>query len=237
MFQLLSKLYFLQNLLGKLVSLWPPVLTHNLGKYLALKKAFYLTSLENLQGDYLEFGTFTGSSFACALQCAKRPGLKEAHTEMKFFGFDSFEGFGELDEGDKHPFYTDINFKTDYKSVQKRLQNVAGKRKNNIKLIKGFFDKTCKGVDPKSYGIDQAAIILIDNDTFSAALDCLNFCTPLIQEGTILIIDDAFSYKGSLTKGVHGAMQTWLEKNNTIRLRKVSDYGMGGEMFIVAQCV
>ena len=39
---------------------------HNLGKYHALKKAFYLTALENLHEDYLEFGVFTGGSFVFA---------------------------------------------------------------------------------------------------------------------------------------------------------------------------
>jgi O-methyltransferase len=234
MFQFLSKLYFLQNVLSLLVSLISPVLVHNLGKYFALKKAFYLTALEDLQGDYLEFGVFTGSSFVCALNCSKRSGIKNAHRQMRFFGFDSFEGFGELPEFDQHPFYKDLNFETSYQSVNKRLLKAAGSRRGDVVLVKGFFDDTLNQ-GPQKYGINKASIILIDNDTHSAALDCLSFCTQIVQEGTILIADDSFSYRGSEKKGVHGAIATWLEKNPYISLRKVSDYGMGGEIFIVSE--
>ncbi len=87
MFQFLSKLYFLQNMLSLLVSKLSPVLIHNIVKYFAVKKAFYLTSLEELDGDYLEFGVFTGSSFVCALNCYKS--IKNRKS-MRFFGFDSF---------------------------------------------------------------------------------------------------------------------------------------------------
>jgi O-methyltransferase len=113
MFQLISKLYFLQNLLGWFITkLIPPFLVHNLGKYFTLKKAFYLTGLEDLKGDYIEFGVFTGSSMACALQAARSTRVPYAHKKIGFFGFDSFEGFGELDEKDKNPFYTNLNLQT-----------------------------------------------------------------------------------------------------------------------------
>jgi hypothetical protein len=231
MFQFLSKLYFLQNILSYFVSKISPVLIHNLGKYFAIKKAFYLTSLEELDGDYLEFGVFTGSSFVCALNCARN--AKNADN-INFFGFDSFEGFGDLEKEDEHPFYKDLNFKTDYNSVSNRVKKSSGKRKNNVHLIKGFFNKSLVN-GAHSFGIKKASVILIDNDTYGAALDCLNFITPIIQEGTIIIADDAFSYKGSNKKGVKGAINFWLHSNENISLRKISDYGMGGEIYIVSE--
>jgi len=231
MFQFLSKLYYLQNILSLIVSKISPVLIHNLGKYFAIKKAFYLTSLEELDGDYLEFGVFTGSSFVCALNCTRNA---KNRGQINFFGFDSFEGFGELEKEDEHPFYKDLNFKTDYNSVLRRVKKASGARKNNVHLIKGFFNVSL--IDgPTSFGINKAAVVLIDNDTYSAALDCLNFITSIIQEGTILIADDSFSYKGSDKKGVKGAINFWLKLNSNITLRKVSDYGMGGEVYIVCE--
>jgi O-methyltransferase len=234
MFQFLSKLYALQNLLSVFVSSISPVFVHNLGKYLALKKAFYLTGLEGLQGDYLEFGVFTGSSFVCALNCSRRSGIRHAHRKMRFFGFDSFQGFGELAEIDQHPFYKDINFETSYNSVSKRILRAAGARRNNVILTEGFFNETLRQ-GPDRYGIEKVSIVLIDNDTYSAALDCLTFCTDVMQEGAILIADDSFSYRGSSVKGVNGAIASWLETNPHISLRKLSGYGMGGEMYIVSE--
>lgn len=155
---------------------------------------------------------------------------------MKFYGFDSFEGFGELDEKDAHPFYVDLNFKTDFEVVKKRLKKVAGKRKKDVNLIQGFFNETCVDATKKEYGLTKASVILIDNDTYSAAMDCFAFCTSLLQHGTIIILDDAFSYRGATDKGVHGAMQAWLAANPLVRVRLLSHYGMGGEVYIVADC-
>ena len=53
---------------------------------------------------------------------------------MIFFGFDSFAGFGEVDNFDKHKFYTDINFKTDYEKVLNRIRKII----QNDRLIKVF---------------------------------------------------------------------------------------------------
>ena len=230
MFQFLSKLYFLQNLLSFFTSKISPVLIHNLGKYFTIKKAFYLISLEELDGDYLEFGVFTGSSFVCALNCSKK--LKNSST-INFYGFDSFEGFGELDKHDQHPFYKDLNFKTNYENVLKRVKKSAGSRKDNVHLVKGFFNQTLNA-GPEFIGIKKASIILIDNDTYSAAQDCFTFLSSIIQESTIIILDDAFSYKGSKQKGVYGALNSWLTTNPNIKLRKISNYGMGGEVYIVS---
>lgn len=230
MFQILANLFFLQKLLATfIVKLIPPFAVHNIGKYFALKKAFYLASLEELKGDYLEFGVFTGSSLSCALICGEKN-----QSINDFYGFDSFDGFGELEEDDKHPFYTALNFKTDYEKVKSRLERQAGKN-SNLKLIKGFFNETLDPSSPDHYGINKAAIILLDSDTLTSAKSCLNFCTSILQEGTILILDDFFSYRGSTEKGVYGAFIEWQEKNPNIVLRKVSDYGMGGVMYIVAK--
>ena len=123
MFKALSQAIFLQNILAKLIAWFPGVADHNVGKYFALKRAFFLTSLEGLEGDYLEFGVFTGSSLGAAIEFSKRP-MVPPQRPMSFFGFDSFRGFGKLDEKEsEHPFYRDQNFETDVNLVAKRLQN------------------------------------------------------------------------------------------------------------------
>jgi len=232
-FNFISKLYFLQNLLGGIVSyIIPPFFIHNLGKYFAIKKAFYLSDIENLEGDYVEFGVFTGSSMACAIQCARSSRVGKIGTS-RFFGFDSFCGFGDLPEGDKHPFYTNVNFETKYDSVSKRLNKLASKEQK-VYLVKGFFNETCDDVSPEKYGIGKASVILFDNDTYTAAKSCFKFCDTIIQEGTILIIDDYFSYKGNEKKGVCGAFWEWQKSNKKFNFRRISDYGMGGCIFIAS---
>ena len=93
MFRFITSLSFLNDLLIWIIAIFfPPIAVHNIGKYFALKKAFYLTSIDGVEGDYIEFGVFTGSSMSCALQCARTTRLGNLKETSRFYGFDSFEG-------------------------------------------------------------------------------------------------------------------------------------------------
>ena len=140
-FGILGRLEFLQVIASKFIAGINPAVIHNIEKYYAIKKVHYLTAVEHLEGDYLEFGVFTGSSFTHSIRCTRSmekiyPGIKNC----KFFGFDSFEGFGLLDEGDEHPFYTDENFETSFATVYKRVASAAGSYQFELK--EGFFEES-----------------------------------------------------------------------------------------------
>ena len=97
---------FLQNLAASIISFFPAIIENNISKYLAIKKAFYLTGLDHTPSSYLEFGVFTGSSFNFAMKINKK--LKFlGNSECDFIGFDSFQGFGEIEKNDQHPFFKD----------------------------------------------------------------------------------------------------------------------------------
>ena len=70
-FGLLSKIEILQKIPSIIFANLNPAITHNLEKYKAIKKAFYISSIEEIHGDYFEFGVFTGSSFCHSIRCAK----------------------------------------------------------------------------------------------------------------------------------------------------------------------
>ena len=150
--------------------------------------------------------------------------------QTKFFGFDSFEGFGKLSEDDLHPFYIDINFKTDYDKVRSRVKKLS--IDDNFSLVKGFFSDTLKHT-PKYYNIEKSKIIFMDCDTHSSTKEAFDFCLSTIQKGTFIILDDFFSYKGNKNKGVAKAFNDFLQENN-FEVRRVFDYGMGGTVFIVS---
>jgi len=85
-FSILSKFYFLQNISSNLIAHVNPDIVHNIGKYFARKKAFYLSSLEEIDGDYYEFGVYTGSSFSHAIRCAKSSiHLNKSFSKMHFY--------------------------------------------------------------------------------------------------------------------------------------------------------
>jgi O-methyltransferase len=231
-FGFLSKLNFLQNWLSYFLAKVNPAIIHNIEKYYIIKKVHYLSAIENIEGDYLEFGVYTGSSFCHSLRCCKS--TEKLNTKVigtKFFGFDSFAGFGKIEENDKHPFYTDSNFATSFVNVNKRVNKIKGNYQ--CKLIKGFFNETLKA-GAESFGIKYSRIIFIDSDTYSSANEALLFSIPTIQEGTYIIVDDFYSYKGNTSKGVAKAFYDFLNKANC-EVREVFTYGMGGKVFVISK--
>lgn len=230
-FGFLSKLDFLQNWASGFIARLNPAVIHNLEKYYVLKKVHYLSAIEDVEGDYLEFGVFTGSSFCHSIRCCKKMStLNRKLLTTRFFGFDSFAGFGALSEEDKHPFYTDENFSTSLSQVKKRVEKVA----QNLKfhLVPGFFsDSLKKGA--AALGISKSRIIFIDSDTYASAAEALTFCLPTIQNGTFIILDDYFSYKGSEDRGVAKAFSEFLEQGR-FSVRHVFVYGMGGTVYVVS---
>lgn len=228
---ILKNFLFMQNIASFILSRISPTIEHNVQKYQALRKAFYLTALEHLKGDYLEFGVFTGSSFVFALRINRRlKALGDFGT--RFFGFDSFSGFGKVDEKEKHPFYLDINFSVNQERVMRNIRNHG--RGEKIELIKGYFENTLAGKSATDVGVKAARVVLIDCDLQNASMLALQYAKPVLQLGTVVLLDDFFSYKGSETRGTAGAFNEFCEANPQIKFRRIFDYGYGGVGYIVS---
>lgn len=220
---------FIQNLVGKIHSIIPPVVSHNLAKYEALKKAMYQTALEHTTGDYLEFGVFTGSSFNYAMQINRK--LKYlGDMQTSFYGFDSFKGFGEKDKDDQHPFFVDDIFSINEKKVKKNIKKLS--RGSKFRLIDGFFEDSIKGKSANEFGITNARVVLVDCDLRAPTEIALDFIKPTIQEGTIILFDEYNCYKGNVKKGEYVAFEKFKEGLSEFSFRRIFDYGYSGRAFI-----
>ena len=102
---------------------------HNSLKFKQIFQIWYCVKQDNIPGEYVEFGVFKGKSLYHSWKCAKKLKLKD----ITFYGLDSFEGFPV----ENHNFYIKENFHTSYHKVEKTFKN-----KENVRLVKGFFDKT-----------------------------------------------------------------------------------------------
>jgi hypothetical protein len=234
-FGILAKINFLQDMASFIISKISGPVVHNIEKYAMLSKLFYYTACENISGDYLEFGVYTGSSLCHAIRCDAMnrryapPPPQSIEVKTRFYGFDSFDGFGNIDKIDEHPFYLAENFVADYKKVQKRI----AKFKNaEVKLVKGFFNESLiNGAD--FFGIKKARIIFIDSDTYGAAKDVLNFCRPVLQVGTVIVFDDWLSYRGQTETGEMKAFNEFVATTG-IGYIEYGKYGAcGGVAYIV----
>ena len=230
-FGILSRFEFLQDWASALIAGINPAVVHNVAKYHTLKKVHYLSAIEDIDGDYLEFGVYTGSSFCHSIRCCRKlAGLNPRILNACFFGFDSFAGFGTLSEGDQHPFYTDNRFDTSLAQVDRRVSRVA--RDITYRLVPGFFSDSLKA-GALHYGILKSRVIFVDSDTYSSASEALTFSLPTVQNGTFFVLDDYYSYRGSEEHGVARAFSEFIEHGG-LKVRQVLTYGMGGSVYVVS---
>ena len=223
---------FIQNFFGSLVSLVPPYLEFSIGKYLGIKKAFYITAHDKTFGSYLEFGVFTGSSFNFAMKVNIKIDNLFGNSNCDFYGFDSFKGFGNIEINDEHPRFNDETFSVNEEKILKNIKKNAKGQK--YKIIKGFFQDTLKK-NPENYDIKKARVIMIDCDLKSATLLALNFSKDILQKGTIILFDDYIFYKGDQSKGEYAALEEFKKQNPQIKFREAFEYGYGSKAFIVSE--
>jgi hypothetical protein len=221
---------FLQNFAASIVSYIHPFLEANVAKYMAIKKAMYITATDQTYGSYMEFGVFTGSSFNFAMKINKQIEKIFGKANCEFIGFDSFQGFGKINEDDRHHFYKDETFSVNVEKVLKNIKKSA--KGQQMRIIKGFFHETIKDKTTQDLNIDKARVVLIDCDLKESTRLALEFIRPSIQEGTIILFDDYIWFKGSKKKGEYSAFNDFKNKYPEILFRRVFDYGYGSRAFI-----
>ena len=249
--QIIKKiLYPLRLLLTKLI------IKDNLQDNSPIDLASQFIISEGVEGDYYEFGCFNGASFVKAYKLinyynnewnnfertsqafSDKDLAKKAFSEMSiykpsFYAFDSFKGLPEIKNIDKnHPIFSKGRYDCTRESFESNLKN------NNVDLskvniIEGFYEDTLNNKIKDKFNIKKASIILIDCDLYNSAKLVLEFITDIIQDGTILIFDDWFAYKGNPLKGEQLATKEWLEKNKNIKLIPFSRFGIYQKSFII----
>lgn len=222
---------FIQNFVASVISFISPYLENTIAKYLAIKKAFYITAHDETTGNYLEFGVFTGSSFNYAIKVNKQIEKIFGESHCEYIGFDSFAGFGKVKDEDKHPSFTDEIFSVNKEKVIRNISRTAKGVK--FKLVVGFYQNTIKNKEPNDLNIRQKSrVIMIDCDLKESTELALNFIKSTIQKGTIILFDDFLDYKGGIYKGEYGAFKEFQEISPNIRFRRAFDYGYRGRAFI-----
>lgn len=143
-----------------------------------------LNGANNL-GDYLEFGVSHGSSLLFVYQTLQ----KYKFSEVRLFGFDSFEGLPEEATYDDDGIWTPGAFYAEEKNVREYLSK-EGVNWEKVKLTKGWFKDTLKPSFIEENNIIKASVIMIDCDMYISAKEALDFCVPLIKDKTIIFFDD-----------------------------------------------
>ena len=207
----------------------------------------YVTK-NQISGDYLEFGVWKGNSFIefynqieAYSEMFYGPGgtlrksgrnIPNMFKDMRFHAFDSFEGLSKPSSGNESIQYFEGNYKAEETLFRERLQE-AKIDLSRVTITKGWFSDTLTQKTAKKLNIKDIAICYIDCDLIEPAKSALNFITPYLKTGSILIFDDWFRNKGYTNQGIQGAALDWLAENKNIFLQHYYNSDTRTVLFIV----
>ena len=186
------------------------------------------TTKNNIKGDLIECGVAQGGCAALMASVA----FESNKNDRKLWLFDSFEGLPEAGEKD----FSNNNKKSagkfirpldqgsclgTYQQVEKLLLSKFKFNKNNIKMIKGWFENTLPIYKNK---IDKISVLRIDADWYESTKCCLeNLYDKVVKDGFIIIDDYGTCF------GAQRAVDEFL-KEKKLSVKLVHD-GRGGCYF------
>lgn len=182
---------------------------------------------EGLRGDYLEFGVFRGETFAHAHHRGR-----QRLPWMRYFAFDSFEGLPAPEGVDAGAEFAEGQFACSQADFEKFL-NDSGADSDRIVIVPGWFDDSLVPELRAQHELRVCTIAYIDCDLYQSAVPVLEFLTPLVRQGTILLFDDWYCFRADPGRGVQRAASEWLEKNPHLSLDRWHPFSHHGQSFFV----
>jgi hypothetical protein len=183
-----------KEILATLPTVRIPALFNEADRFYSYKLISIVKAVEavTLSGDFAEFGVYTGrcARFLSTFLVGPR----------KLFLFDSFEGLPQDWVGQ----WKAGSFKIDAKDIPKFTNP-------NVRIIKGWFKDTAPTL---SAMIDAPlALVHVDGDLYSSAIDALCNIDDRIAPGTIILFDEyAMENQGQFADDEHRALHDYAAK-------------------------
>jgi hypothetical protein len=218
-----------------------------------MEKVAWFVAAEKVEGDYLEFGVFRGDGFARsfhALRAAfeerirparEAPGDAEAEERraiwdrMRFFAFDSFQGLPELEGIDQ--VSQDFRKGQYAAGVETFRGNIAaqGVPLDRVTCVPGWYEDTCNPETLARHRIEKAAIVYVDCDLYHSTRSVLSCLAPVLQDGTVIVFDDWFCYRGNPDLGEQRAFNEWRATLPDFRMTEYHREGYARNSFIASR--
>ena len=148
---------------------------------------------------YFEFGVHKGGSMLKFISAAKKfcRRYREPLNSFYIYGFDSFRGLPEKQEGDDLGNWYTGKYACGLETVKKTVTD-TGFPDSNLFLIPGFYQESLTSNLRKQLQIDSVipAIVNIDCDYYSSTKTILEWLHPLLLSGTVIHFDDIWSFDG-----------------------------------------
>jgi hypothetical protein len=177
---------------------------------------------------FYEFGLYKGFSF----WFAERVSLDYTGSDFHLYGFDSFQGLPESDVDKTDRFWSKGTYTASYEYVLGKLEKYGSDR-NRFSLYKGYFSQKLWDKLNKTEKFLPVSICVIDADIYESCVEVLRFISAYLVVGSILIFDDFNVFEKDESHGERKALKEFLQRNPSIKLEHLFDFGELGAAFKV----
>ena len=189
--------------------------------------AFKALRFNGIDGDYAEFGSWGGRTFALAYQESRRHG----HV-ARLWAFDSFAGLPEpRDERDEHPEWRRGKMSTNVDEFHS-LCAANGIPRNVYDVVPGLYEETLPRFGPAD-APENIALAYVDCDLYSSTKSVLDFLRPRLKHGMIVAFDDYFCWSATRASGERTAWREHVAADATWEWLPYMQYGWAGQSFVL----
>lgn len=194
-----------------------------------MRKAFTVLAFNGISGDYLEFGSYGGMTFALAYKESRRVKFR-----CKLWSFDSFRGLPpQASPEDEQQNWVEG-------AMSMGLEDfIATCRGNGISdddyfTVPGYYEDTIAHEDKIGLPLpNDVALAYIDCDLHSSTRTVLRFLSSRMKHGMILALDDYYCYSPRTLSGERLACLEFLLNDSRFHFSPFVQFGWHGMSFIV----
>jgi hypothetical protein len=163
-----------------------------------------------MRGYYFEFGCHSGSTMTMAWRHSRHL------FDWTYVAFDSFEGLPVVEGIDKLEVFQKGKLATSEREFTD-IMMTAGMPRGRLRTVKGFYEDSLTSELAVSLAPHKAVVIYIDCDLYASTRPVLEFVKGFLQEGTIVVFDDWFCYRGRPDRGEQLAFCEFRERHPDLR--------------------
>lgn len=192
------------------------------------QKVFRALSFNGIDGDYVEFGCWTGKTFHMAYR-ESRKFEKSCH----LWAFDSFCGLPpqSLPE-DQHPVWIEGHMKTSLAEFTEICRR-NGIPRSEYSVVPGFYSDTIGGHGPAPARLpENICLAYIDCDLYSSTRTVLDFLCTRMKHGMVLALDDYYNWSSNALAGERRALLDFMAGQERFRLLPYIQFGWHGMSFV-----
>jgi O-methyltransferase len=187
--------------------------------------AAYL-QLNRLSGSYVEFGSHTLSTARMALNTLGQHNIPAPATH--FFLFDTFSGMPTPTGLDRQRIWRAGMNATSLSSAKKLLK----RDQYRLTLVQGLFEDTLPTFEHAA--LLPIAVAYVDCDYYESAKSVLDFLSPRLSHGSVLVFDDWDAYYADPARGERRAFDEFKRANlGRLSFEPFLRLATGGHSFIV----